>query len=65
MDAIIGLVILFLIFIAPILVAGDIAKKKNRSVNKAQVIGLLFGWIGVFCLWMGLKTRDSETKQLY
>ncbi len=59
-----ALVALFAIFIAPIIVGGEIAAHRNRNIVKGRVVGL-FGWLAVLCLWLGLKRRHPTKLFLY
>jgi hypothetical protein len=52
-----GLIVIFVLWILPIICCVLIAKKRNRSPGKALVVGVLTGWIGTLFLWLGLKTR--------
>jgi hypothetical protein len=65
MDAIVPLLFIFLIFILPIFVAGNIAKERGRTPSKGYFLGVFFGWFAVIGLWLALKRRDPKTHMLY
>lgn len=61
---VIGLLILFSLFVAPIFVADRIGKRKNRI---GWPWGLGLGWIGVVvvaCLPTGLTAEESQIREL-
>lgn len=61
----IGLLFIFLIFFAPLFVAWDICKNRNRNPWKGLFLAFFFGWLAVAGLWLALKIRDPVTKILH
>jgi len=52
---------IFLVFILPILLGIGYAHNQNRSVFKSLIVTGLFGWIGLFGMFIFLKQRDPKT----
>ena len=47
--------------VIPAYLAANLAQKRNRSEVKCVLLGFFFGWIGLFFIWVFLKTRDKKT----
>jgi len=53
---------LFIIMVViPLWISYEITKKRNRTIWKAILATLLFGWWSVIILAIFLKTRDPKT----
>jgi hypothetical protein len=60
MNALLGLLELFLIFILPLIVAHKICVAKGRNPNKGVFVALFTGWLGVAIIWLFLEDRSIE-----
>lgn len=57
--------IVFVLFFLPFFLSGRICHNRNRSVLKGLFVTLFTFWIGTAGLWLALRRRDPQTKQLF
>lgn len=55
-----GLTYILLFGIAPLVCAYYLAKSRNRTVWKAILATLVFGWLAVILMLLFMKTRTLE-----
>jgi hypothetical protein len=65
MADLVGIATLLVLFGGPFLLCANICDRRNRDPIKGLVVALFTGWLGVLCLWLGLKRRNPKTKMLY
>jgi hypothetical protein len=56
-----GIIYLGIVFVLPIYLAYRVALGRNRTTWKAILVTVFAGWVGLFCIWAFLKTRDKKT----